>query len=116
MNEIRGVKNREDREQTSVGELREFRVFPHSFCGVYPSASVFFSGEFQFGIRNGVQIAENSASILEQLLARQNSYKLSGDPTADPETATDPSKDLKNASEFEFSSAKTIASLRNLGR
>src|SRR3954467_10698781 len=54
----------------------------------YP-ASVFFSGEFQYGLRNGVQIAENSASILEQLLARQNSYKLSRDPTADPEMATD---------------------------
>jgi ABC-type glutathione transport system ATPase component len=74
----------------------------------YPE-SVFFSWEFQFGLRNGVQIAENSASILEQLLARQNSYKLSGDPTADP------IKDLKTASRFEFSSAKTIAFLGNSG-
>ncbi|OQD86148.1 hypothetical protein PENANT_c008G00195 [Penicillium antarcticum] len=80
----------------------------------YPALE-FFSAGFQYGLTNGVQIAENSASILKQLLARQNAYKLKGDPTADPEAATELIKDLKKASEFKFSSAKTIAFLGNSG-
>lgn len=77
----------------------------------YPE-SLFFSPEFQMGLLYGKQLAQQSATILSQLLSRQRS---AGGAERSPQRMADLTDGLMRASQVEFSTAKTIAFLGNSG-
>ncbi|KAJ5639534.1 uncharacterized protein N7484_007396 [Penicillium longicatenatum] len=79
----------------------------------YPE-SPFFSPEFQIGLINAMQIAKQSATILSQLISRQNSAR---SVERGPEIMADLKKRLGRASDLRNQppTAKTIAFLGNSG-